>query len=177
MFCWFFLSLLFGLIACSSAKETTVRTYQTSYAWDDNSPPSADIAYPKSDGYPTIHDEATEGTGTYDDPITMATDKDEIDIGSIVYICHLRKYLVMEDDCEQCDSDWENDEKYHIDVWMGPHKQLPANSVDDCEDYITIENAQIIVNPTNQSLPVDKTPLIDPDSGNCTAVLYAKECY
>ena len=157
-------------------KETSVKGKQTSYGYDDNSPPSAEIAYPKSDGYPTVHDEATEGSGKYDDPITMATDKDEIAIGSIVYLCHLRKYLVMEDDCGDCDSDWEDDKKYHIDVWMGPQKSLPSNLLYACEDYVTIDNAGIIVNPANESLPVDTTPLIDPDTGNCSAVLYDKEC-
>ena len=51
--------------------------YVTSYGYDDNTPPSAQIAYPKSDGWPTIHNRATEGPGTWDSPITFATDLHE----------------------------------------------------------------------------------------------------
>lgn len=72
----------------------------TSYGWNDNDPPSAEIAYPKSDGYPTKDNSATEGQGTYKDPITFATDKRDIDIGTMVYDPFLRKYFIMEDLCE-----------------------------------------------------------------------------
>ncbi|GDY30080.1 hypothetical protein [Gandjariella thermophila] len=44
----------------------------TLYGARDNDPPgSSDISYPQ------IHSQAG-GTGTYDDPITFATDKDEL---------------------------------------------------------------------------------------------------
>ena len=79
--------------------EKTITGECTSYAWDDNSPPSAEIAYPKNEGYPTAHNLATEGTGAYNSPITMATDKSEIAIGSLVYVPYLRKYFIMEDAC------------------------------------------------------------------------------
>eukprot|EP00483_Globobulimina_turgida_P001424 UN01426 len=151
-----------------SAKNQTV--YHTSYGWDDNSPPSAEIAYPKSDGYPTKHNQAYEGTGTYADPITFATDKDEIAIGSIVWVSDLHKYFVMEDDCAACDSDWRNG-KWHIDLWMGPDKRLPESKLYACEDYITKSGVTVIINPA-QNLPVDKTPLINPSTGDCTAVIY-----
>eukprot|EP01084_Bolivina_argentea_P309650 535667_1 len=150
--------------------------YCTSYGWDDNSPPSADIAYPKSAGYPTMHDKAYEGKGTYSDPITFATVKDEIPIGSMVYVPYLRKYFIMEDDCGTCHQEWD-EHKYHIDLWMGPDHALPSNKLYACEDYITSDNyyskydAPIFVDPPN-NLPVDTTPLIDPNTANCTAVIY-----
>ena len=145
--------------------------YHTSYGWDDNSPPSAQIAYPKSDGYPTIHDEAYEGTGEYSDPITFATDKDEIAIGTFVYVTDLRKYFVMEDACGQCQKDWNNDKKWHIDLWMGPDHALPSNKLYQCEDYITRSGVTVIIDPP-KDLIVDTTPLINPTTGNCTAVIY-----
>lgn len=60
-------------VGASSSK--VIHAYCTSYGWNDNSPPSAQIAYPG------LHKLATEGSGTYNDPITFATDKDEIPIG------------------------------------------------------------------------------------------------
>ena len=170
---------LVGLVIFAGVNgQTSVnRTgWCTSYGWHDNSPPSAAIAYPKSDGYPTMHNEAYEGTGEYTDPIAFATDKNEIPIGSIVYVSYLRKYLIMEDDCAGCDTDWKN-EHYHIDLWMGPDHSLPSNALYKCEDYVTSDNyyskwdAPIIVNPA-KNLPVDTTPLINPTTANCSAVIY-----
>src|SRR5580692_8695053 len=55
----------------------------TFYGWDDNSPPGNAIAYPAG-SFPTVHT-AAGGTGTYADPITYATDKSEIPIGTRLY--------------------------------------------------------------------------------------------
>src|SRR4051812_25522682 len=44
----------------------------TLYGYPDNDPPNSDaIAYPRSDGYKTLHDRAA-GTGDWKDPITFA---------------------------------------------------------------------------------------------------------
>ncbi|CAF1424684.1 unnamed protein product [Adineta ricciae] len=83
----------------SSGSGRTISMRVTSYGWNDNDPPSAEIAYPKSGGYPTKHNSATEGRGTYEDPITFATDERELDIGTMIYVPFLRKYFVMEDRC------------------------------------------------------------------------------
>jgi len=97
----FLLTYYVNVALCQSQK--TVNMYVTSYGYDDNSPPSDQIAYPKDDGYPTIHNFAFEGTGTYDDPNTMASYNPEIPIGSMVYVPMLRKYFVMEDLCGECE--------------------------------------------------------------------------
>jgi hypothetical protein len=146
----------------------TISMYVTSYGFNDNDPPSADIAYSKSEGNPTLHDVATEGSGTYDDPITFATSKDELEVGARVYVPHLRKYFIMEDDCAECDQDWQNGQRYHIDLWMGPSHSSP-DSLLDCEDKITRASAPVIVNP-DPGLPVETTPLFS--NGQCTARLY-----
>lgn len=68
----------------------TAQVAITFYGAPDNDPPgSTDIAYPNS-----RHPSAA-GTGTYRDPITLATDPRELPSGSIVYIPMLGKYFVM----------------------------------------------------------------------------------
>ena len=42
------------------------------------------------------------GTGTYDDPLTFASDPNEYDQCEIIYLPYLQKYLRMEDECTQC---------------------------------------------------------------------------
>jgi len=168
-------SKIFVLVLCLIVGGTfafkfgeTINMYTTSYGWNDNSPPSADIAFPKSDGNPTLHNKATEGNGTYNDPITFATDQHEFKPGTRVYVPHLRKYFIMEDECVECDQDWKN-HKYHIDLWMGPQKSQPEPALNDCEEKITRDSAPVIVNPT-QNLTVDTTPLFS--DGKCTAHMY-----
>ena len=39
------------------------------------------------------------GNGTYANPITLASDPQEVSVGTIVYYPPLKKYIVMEDDC------------------------------------------------------------------------------
>ena len=151
-----------------SVSERTIRTIVTSYGWDDNDPPSAEIAYPKSDGYPTKHNLATEGNGTYDDPVTFATDKRELDIGTMIYVPFLQKYFIMEDDCGAAHSDWDKG-NYHVDLWMGPQRESDQRKLYDCEDKITRSVANVIVDPA-QDLPVDKTPLFS--NNQCTARIH-----
>jgi hypothetical protein len=107
----------------------------TNYGYPDNSPP----------GTPTImgpgpHQIATEGAGTYDDPITVATDYKELPARTMVYNPLSQKYYVVEDECVECDSDWTctyddsedagpgnppspctNKSYRHLDFWMGPN--------------------------------------------------------
>ncbi|MBV9709349.1 MAG: hypothetical protein JO011_00365 [Ktedonobacteraceae bacterium] len=146
-----------------AAASKTLNAYVTSYGFNDNSPPSADIAYP------VIHQKATEGKGTYSDPITFATDKSEIGVGTRVYVPFLQKYFIMEDDCAECDSDWSGSHKYHIDLWMGPQHSSNATSLYNCEDSITRDSTQIIVKPA-RNLTVDTTPLFK--NNKCTAVIH-----
>jgi len=131
-------------------------------------PPGADIAFPKNGGYPTHHNIATEGAGSYADPITFATDQKEFAPGTIVYVPYLQKYFIMEDECVACDGDWKNG-KYHIDLWMGPNNKVqPQPALENCEDFIT-RNAPVTTQPAN-NLPVDQTPLFD--GSKCTAKIH-----
>jgi hypothetical protein len=152
------------------AQASTTRTfYVTLYGWPDNSPPGADIAYPKSDGNPTIHNSAG-GTGTYSDPITYATDKAELPVGTKVYYPYLHRYFIMEDDCTECDEDWTGHgpdggpHMYHIDLWVGG-KGGNSNKVIDCEDNLT-QSGSVIVNPPSTE-SVDTTPLFNSSTNKC----------
>jgi len=147
--------------------------YVTSYGFDDNSPPSAQIAYPKNAGYPTVHNLATETSGNYDDPITMATNNSEIIIGSRIYVPFLQKYFVMEDDCTECDNQWIQNKKYHVDLWMGPQSYSNESDLDNCEDYITQNSATVIVNPPNNYYVCTTKMFLN---NQCSASVCCKGC-
>lgn len=123
---WFIAFVLMVLPSCGgdanqvsrAASALTTETMEvTSYGYPDNSPAGTQISFPKSSGYPTIHDHAG-GTGTYADPLTMASDESWLPIGTILYVPMLKKYVVMEDHCDACTTDWNNSSLKHIDVWM-----------------------------------------------------------
>ncbi len=84
-----------------SPGEVSLRGYTTSYTYWDNTPPgSSDISNP------ILHEKAG-GTGTFNDPITiavghsMATGKDILDYpaGTKFYIPNVRRYFIVEDTC------------------------------------------------------------------------------
>jgi hypothetical protein len=79
------------------------------YAYPDNTDGgqvmsnTAIIAYPQSEGYSTLHEQATEGAGTFDDPITFATyelltegDQAVFAPETRIYVEALRKYWAQE---------------------------------------------------------------------------------
>jgi hypothetical protein len=103
----------------------------TNYGFNDNSCQvesqhnCATIAYPGMG--PKQHQEATEGAGTYDDPITAAASGDNsgsselftlggatLAPGTIIYNPLAQKYYIMEDQCAECTADynckWDDDE-------------------------------------------------------------------
>src|SRR5205814_4928603 len=96
--------------ASDAGTPNTIDHLVTFYGWPDNDPAGNGIAYPK------IHSGAS-GTGTYADPITFATDPKEWAPGTILYVPYLKRYVIMEDSCGQCITDWKSG-KYHIDVWL-----------------------------------------------------------
>jgi 3D (Asp-Asp-Asp) domain-containing protein len=151
--------------AIDAAAGTTLSVYVTFYGWADNSPPGGAIAYPKSGGFPTVHDVAG-GTGTLADPVTFATDKAEFPAGTILYVPFIEKYVVMEDDCAECDSDWTGSQKRHIDVWMNSNAAEDMNALLQCEDAWTRTTANIEVNPPAGRV-VTTAPLFDPSTNVC----------
>ena len=83
------------------AEEARFEAYVTGYSYWDNTPPgSAAIAYP------VLRNQAG-GTGTYDDPITLAVGhridgarrSTDYPVGTRFYLQDLRKYAIVEDVC------------------------------------------------------------------------------
>lgn len=141
-------------------------TYFTSYGYNDNDDGSGNygtavIAYPSS-----RHPIATEGLGTYADPITFATDPREIPSQTIIYVPYLQKYFIMEDECVECTADWNNGKKWRVDLFMGGNTSMqPAAALAECESSVT-RNDIMYVN-AGPGYPVDTTPLFS--GGVCTA--------
>jgi hypothetical protein len=137
----------------------------TLYGWPDNSPPGGDIAYP------VIHKSAG-GTGTYSDPITAASDKAELPVGTKLYVPFLHRYFILEDDCTECDEDWTGHgpdggpRLHHVDLWVGGQGAQSNKAVINCEDDLTKSSAPVIVDPPS-SEPVDTTPLFDSSNDAC----------
>lgn len=144
-------------------------TYFTSYGYNDNDDGNghygtAVIAYPDKH-----HPIATEGKGTYSDPITFATDPREIPPHTMIYVPYLQKYFFMEDGCAECSDDWDNGHKWRTDLFMGPNNAMqPEPALANCESKIT-RNSVMYIN-AGPGYPVDVTPLFF--NGLCTAHLH-----
>jgi hypothetical protein len=151
-----------------AADGQTVSVNVTSYGYNDNDDGNGHYGTAQI-SYPQIHSVATEGSGSYDDPTTFATDENEFAPGTMIYVPYLQKYFIMEDGCVECTADWQNG-VHHVDLWMGPNDGMqPEPALDDCEASVTQDGADIIVNPSSD-LPVDTTPMFS--DGQCTAVLH-----
>jgi hypothetical protein len=137
----------------------------TFYGWDDNTPPGTAIAYPMDGGFPTKHN-AAGGVGSYTDPITMATSAAEIPIGTIVYVPFLKKYVVMEDDSNQCDMQWSKMSQWHVVVWMNSDGTEMPPKLTMCEAHWAQTTTTIVIGPPS-GLAVDTTPLFDPSTNAC----------
>jgi hypothetical protein len=147
-----------GSAASDAGVPNTIDHRVTFYGWPDNDPPGNGIAYPR------VHSGAS-GTGTYADPITFATDPKEWAPGTILYLPYLKRYVIMEDSCADCITDWKSG-KHHIDIWVNSDGRLD-NQVLACENALTAENAPVEVAPPADR-PVDATPLFDPTAGTCS---------
>lgn len=142
-------------------EGTTISTFVTYYGWADNTPPGTDIAFP---GQPNTIHTAAGGTGTYDDPITMASDPNVWSVGTKMYLPYIKKYVIMEDICGGCTNN-KNTGKYHIDIWMNSDSRN-TDKLLDCENFYTRQSVQAEINPPADR-EVDNTPLFDPVTGIC----------
>jgi hypothetical protein len=128
----------------------------TFYGGLDNDPPaSTEIAYPNG------RHPAAGGTGTYADPVTVASDPRALPPGTLLYEPRLRIYLVMEDDCAECIIQWDHGRVGHIDIWTG----TAGAGLQACEQALTPDDPVTIeVNPP-PGRPVDPRPLYTPGGG------------
>jgi hypothetical protein len=148
---------------------TRQASYFTAYGYNDNDDGNGNfgtavIAYPDSH-----HAIATEGKGTYNDPITLATDPREIRPHTMIYVPYLQKYFFMEDECTECTNDWNNGHTWRIDLMMGSNTGLqPEPALANCESKIT-RNAAMYLN-ARPGFPVDVRPLFA--NGVCSARIH-----
>ena len=70
----------------------------------------------------------------------------------------------MEDGCVECSQDWQNG-KRHIDLWVGGEGG-DANAVISCEDSLTKDSGDVIVDP-DPNQPVDSGPLFNSGDNSC----------
>jgi hypothetical protein len=134
------------------------QTNMTFYAAYDNDPAgSTDIAYPNE-----RHSKAG-GTGTFADPLTFATDPNELPPGTMIYYAPLRRYFVMEDECAECIDDWKASKRPRIDLWTSASTD---KRVLGCEETLTPDGlVSVQINPPADR-PVDPRPLFDA-GGHC----------
>lgn len=148
-----------------SARSMNVQSYMTLYGYVDNSPAGPAIAHP------CLHSVAG-GTGSYSDPITFATDVNELPWCTIIYVPYMARYFIHEDECGQCDQDWIRDHRYHFDMWAGgdaaSRTKPERGALLSCENTWTLANGPtdpndptILVNPP-PNLTVVSTPIFSP---------------
>jgi hypothetical protein len=168
-------------VKSGDGTQQSVSTVITWYGYNDNSGEtesqygSADIAYPKNGGYPTLDNQAHEGTGTYSDPVTFAAPNKDLKttfpIGSIIYVPLVRKYFIMEDECGDDDPTGCQNGTNHADLWMGPAQAMNGTSLDNCESSVTPNgSSDVTINPSS-TLPVDTTVMYT-SSNQCTIKTY-----
>jgi hypothetical protein len=108
------------------------------------------------------------GEGTSDNPITAATREGNelLPPGTRVYVPHLQKYLIVEDDCAPCDIDeW-------LDVWMQSNEHSRKDAVKECESNWTGDENdrwEVVIDPPD-NLEVDTTPFFNTSTNQCNPV-------
>ncbi|KAL9582062.1 MAG: hypothetical protein Q9212_003513 [Teloschistes hypoglaucus] len=159
----FALPLLFQhIFAQSCFPQNDVKV--TFFGYPDNSPPGAGIAFTQCGR------SLAGGTGTHDDPISLATaTQGDFAVCDIVYLPWLKKYARYDDDCEQCGKDWDNGRQYHIDLWTGSTTVDGGQTQIECENSLPGGQQTIIRHPAND-LDTDTTPLFS--NGNCNRKTY-----
>jgi hypothetical protein len=130
----------------NGGAEQTVQAYMTGYSVFDNTPPgSPDISHP-------ILHQTAGGTGTFDDPITVAVGHSFIDgqdvmdwpAGTKFYGPNLRRYLIAEDTCGDgstpqngpCHVGFPSPATTWLDIWIDGEGGS-SQGADDCMDSIT----------------------------------------
>ena len=187
--------------APTGATPYTTSAWLTLYGFPDNTPPGTGLSTDWSNvtaGFPNatqvargIHS-AANGTGTYAQPITMATDSTFVlTYGTEIYVPRYQKYFIAEDTCYECQADmqglppvgddgliqpgWDGGPGLiHFDLWAGGGGATDVwQDVVICENQLTLMNDDgtpymdpIIVSPP-ADLPVNADPIWDQSTGLC----------
>jgi len=150
----------------AASAQSNVQAFMTLYGWADNSPPGPVIAHP---GCPNGGHAAAGGTGTFSDPVTFATDVNELGWCQVIYVPYMKRYFIHEDECSECDNNWNNFHLYRFDMWAGgdsnSRKKPEKRALRACESTWTRANSigdpnnpTIIVDPPS-NLPVTTAPI------------------
>jgi hypothetical protein len=129
----------------------------TGYSWQDNTPPGSSIV-----SHPILHKEAS-GTGTYEDPITVAVPGQGNGIwkaGGRFYLPTVQRYVIVEDTGA---SPPHSGEDGHLDMWIGGQGGSKS-ATDSCMNKITGDNVPAQYNPP-PNLPVLRGPIYG--NGGC----------
>jgi len=141
---------VFGTTTAASAQGTTVKAFMTLYGYADNSPPGTAIAHP------CLHN-AAGGVGTYANPVTFATDVNELGWCQIIYVPYMKRYFIHEDECSECDANWNASHLYRFDMWAGgdagSRRQPERGALRACESTWTRANS--VADPNNPTITID----------------------
>jgi hypothetical protein len=145
------------------ARPERLKIWATYYGWFTNTPPGCTTAYLTG---------CAHGTGTFRDPVTLASDPKEFPPGTRFYYPTVKKYFVMGDECTTCVTAWKTTgHQRQVDLWIGGEGGTAFAAI-NCEDALTqysttgpvlttfIENA-----PAH--LHVSKAPLFTARTGRC----------
>lgn len=132
----------------------------TGYTFHNNDPAnSRALAHSTEWNDKALHTESG-GTGTWEDPTTVATTPGTWEVGTRFYIPHLDRYFIMENDCATC-----GDRDPWLDVWIGGDEQDSAAATYACAEQIT-GDFEFIVGP-EPDYPVVAGPLYDSATDTC----------
>jgi hypothetical protein len=87
--------------------------------------------------------------------------------GTVIYVQEYEKYFVLEDDCEECIDDWNDEHTLHFDLWLGPPTIVSGSGLIDCEGALSLPVTMVQINPPS-NLTVDTTPLFDSSTNTCS---------
>ncbi|GAC1510445.1 MAG: hypothetical protein NVS1B16_00680 [Pseudarthrobacter sp.] len=163
----------------ASSSENIVSTaYTTAYTWHDNTPAGSAVI-----SYPVLHQTAG-GTGTYEDPITiavghsLATGADVLDFpaGTKIYLPDVRRYFIVEDTCgdgndpqagpchQGVNANGTNSTIW-IDMWIGG-QSMSAGDASTCASTVTNVNTAVF-NPASNYVVAPGAGVIH--DGTCDA--------
>lgn len=138
-------------VATPASGEIVFTAYLTGFGYPDNTPQNSDII--NNSG----HEAHAGGTGTYDDPITLASgyvgQTSDYAYGTMFYIPNVQAYFIITETCASCHSD---SKLPHFDQWVGGVGANAGQTV-ACEARLT-GNYTVIQNPIS-TYPVTKGAL------------------
>jgi hypothetical protein len=145
-------------VGVSTGPAKTLKIWLTGYSYQDNTPRRSSIV-----SHPILHKQAG-GTGTYADPITVASSGTKDDMafkaGTRFYLPSVKRYVIVEDSGA---SKAPADDDGHLDMWVDGQGGSKSAS-DKCMDAITSTSAQAIENPPPNE-PVMPGPITQ--NGQC----------